>query len=292
MTDRKALVEMGMKAGDVDMMDEDRIWSRYSGDKPDISRVLMEVIGHLHRKFPQSGPMRALSVGSGSEPQFQILQSAFQGGLFLLDIDEVPLADVRRLVEEKWIENVRTIRGDYCDLLCRPEKCRDLTAGELGGERVHLVTMHHSLYYSPVSRWNGIFLNLMEEVIHGGGAIHAVMMSASCDDEDSTTWLYDHFAGEFCGCANDQDLAAFGRELSRGPLAKRASVEVRTSDVRFFVDDFRKLMEVVWMILLYPEQNDYPDSQRRRITEHVYDRYWLPRRPLVQHQDHLLVFMR
>ena len=60
--------------------------------------------------------------------------------------------------------------------------------------------------------------------------------------------------------------------------------------MRFFVDDFRALMSVVWMILLYPNVHRYTPAQRREITEHVYRHLFARRKPLFQAQDHLVIY--
>jgi hypothetical protein len=49
-------------------------------------------------------------------------------------------------------------------------------------------------------------------------------------------------------------------------------------------------MAIVWMILLYPNVHKYSLAQRREITEFVYRRFWRPRRPICQMQDHLVVY--
>ncbi|MBN2587818.1 MAG: hypothetical protein JXA64_03515 [Candidatus Fermentibacteraceae bacterium] len=287
--ERQKLVQEGIDAGETDMYREDRIWSQFSSDKVDISEVLMEVVRGLHRTLPPEELIRALSVGSGSEPQFQILESAFRGGLYLLDSDDVPLARVRKDIRNRCIEGVRTLKGDYTRLLATRDSCRAFLKEQLGGGRVHLITLHHSLYYSDVSSWQDLFESMMGELLEEGGALHAVLMSPACHDRNSTAWLYQHFAGEFFGCGNDQDLAAFGRDLAGSPAIAGVSVRVMTHRVRFFVKDFRKLMSVVWMILLYPEEHRYDQDQRREITEYVYDNFWLTGEPLVQLQDHLVI---
>jgi hypothetical protein len=206
-----------------------------------------------------------------------------------VDIDDVPLARVRRDVRNRCIDNVVTIRGDYTRLLSSPGACRKFLEGKPGGKELDLITMHHSLYYCPVSVWHGLFSGMTEVLLKGGGAIHAVMMSPSCRDRNTTAWLYQHFAGEFLDRRNDQDLAAFGRENSADWERRGWSVEVDTHRVRFFVKDFRKLMAVVWMILLYPQENSFDPDQRREITEYVYREFWVPGEPLYQLQDHLVL---
>ena len=64
----------------------------------------------------------------------------------------------------------------------------------------------------------------------------------------------------------------------------------KTDRVRLLVDDFRELMSVVWMILLYPNVHRYTPGQRREITRHVYRSLFVKRKPLLQDQDHLVIY--
>ena len=102
--------------------------------------------------------------------------------------------------------------------------------------------------------------------------------------------LYNHFAGKFFGHRNDQDLRAFGRGLRQDRRFANAQIRSKTDRVRFFVGDFRELMSVVWMILLYPNVHRYTAAQRREITEHVYRHLFAQRKPLFQDQDHLVIY--
>jgi hypothetical protein len=56
------------------------------------------------------------------------------------------------------------------------------------------------------------------------------------------------------------------------------------------VDDFRELMSVVWMILLYPNVHRYTPGQRREITDHVYRSLYARQKPLLQDQDHVVIY--
>src|SRR5581483_1122732 len=152
-----------------------------------------------------------------------------------------------------------------------------------------LVTLHHSLYYAPRATWSALVDALHREILGPSSAIHAVLMASASDERTTTTWLYDHFAGRFCGARNDQDLRAFGRDLARTRALPGARVQVRSSRVRF-VDDFERFMRVVWMILLYPNVHRYTAEQRAEIIEHVYEELWRPGIPLAQIQDHLVIF--
>jgi len=193
----KRLIEMGIKAGDVDMYDEDSIWIDNSSDKIDIGDVLMEVIRNLQKELPLSRELRAISIGSGSEPQFKILEAAFKGGLYLLDIDPVPLHIVKDRLHRQWIKHVKTIKADYNKVLMDPEKAQQFFKKRLGGKRLDLVTLDHSLYYCEESAWEGLFENLCRFILSRRGAIYAVLMTSKSDDQYSTTWLYNHFAGNY-----------------------------------------------------------------------------------------------
>jgi hypothetical protein len=155
---------------------------------------------------------------------------------------------------------------------------------------VNLITLHHSLYYCPETQWPALFRHLYRYVLAPRGVIHAVLMASRCANPGTTTWLYNHFAGRYCGHQNDQDLLRFRRRLIQDPLYRKARVLSHTSQVRFFVDDFADYMAVVWMLLLYPQVHRFTRPQRAAITEHVYRQFWRLRRPLLQIQHHLLVY--
>ena len=286
----KKIIEIGIKAGDVDMYDEDSIWSENSSDKIDIGNVLMEVIRNLQKELTLSRELRALSLGSGSEPQFKILESAFKGGLYLLDIDPVPLNVVKDRLRRQWIKHVKTIRADYNKILMVPEKARQFLEKRLGGKRLDLVTLDHSLYYCEESAWEGLFENLYRIILSRRGAIHAVLMASKSDDQYSTNWLYNHFAGKYFGSKNDQDLAAFATILRKIKLFQKARIISRKHRIKFFIDDFGKFMAVIWMILLYPNVHRYTQKQKEEITEHIYQKFWLKKKPLIQLQDHFILY--
>ncbi len=286
---KNSLIEKGISAGEIDMYDEDNTWSKYSSDKVDIAEELMCVIRKIFRMIPADRLLRALSIGSGSEPQFEILEAAFRGGLYLLDIDSVPLSVIDKRVKSHWIDHVKTIQADYNKVLIHDTDAKLFLRKALGGSRQDLITLHHSLYYSSESDWTELFGSLYGTILAEQGAIHAVMMSAQSTRKDSTTWLYNHFAGKFFGCCNDQDLASFGKTLHSNYGFQKADIRIETHSVKFFTDDFEKFMEVIWMILLYPNVHDYTHEQKEEITEYVYSSFYKPRKPLVQMQDHLIV---
>ena len=272
------------------MFEQDKIWSRYSRDKVDIGEELAKVIRVLDKALPLARLMRALSVGSSDEPQFRILETAFRGGLYLLDIDNSALDIVRERLRRQHTGHVSCICTDYKKIFNDAQKTRDFLKARLAAGRLDLVTLHHSMYYCRECDWEAIIENLFKFILARQGAIHAVLMASKSDNEYSTTWLYNHFAGKFCGCINDQDLKEFKKSLSMNPFFKGAQVFLKTHAVSFFVDDFAKFMSVIWMILLYPNVHKYTLKQREEITEFVYRRFWLKKQPLVQLQDHLIIY--
>ncbi|MCK5133313.1 MAG: class I SAM-dependent methyltransferase [Candidatus Sabulitectum sp.] len=278
-----------MRVGDSDMYDEDLIWSQYSDDKTDIGRELMRVIRAMNKALPLSEKLAVLSVGSGSEPQFKILEAAFQGGVNLLDIDSVPLEIIKKYAEQRWIKNVSTIQEDYTKVLINQTRAQQFQKNNLHGRKQDLITLHHSLYYCEEAEWTELFKNLYQKILADRGAIHAVMMSSKSQDHSTTTWLYNHFAGKFFNCRNDQDLKSFGRELAKNRAFSKAVFTSRTHEAEFWTDDFEKFMAVIWMILLYPNVHEYTLEQREEITEYIYNNFWVSKKPLVQKQDHLVI---
>ena len=47
---------------------------------------------------------------------------------------------------------------------------------------------------------------------------------------------------------------------------------------------------VIWMILLHPTVHRFAREQQCAVIEHVYRHLWSLRRPLVQEQDHLIIY--
>ncbi|MFA5160392.1 MAG: class I SAM-dependent methyltransferase [Candidatus Omnitrophota bacterium] len=286
----KEMIKSGLRAARAEMSKEDKIWSRYSNDKVDIGETLAKVIRTLTRALPLSRDLRALSIGSSDEPQFRILETMFRGGLYLLDIEKSALDIVRERVHRQYTDHVRAVVGDYRKLFLRQGNAEAFLKTELAGQRVDLITLHHSLYYLDETQWLSLFENLFGTLLAPKGAVHAVLMSSESENPCSTTWLYNHFAGKFFGHRNDQNLLRFKRKLHKNPSFRNTQVLSRTSLVKCFVNDFEKLMEVVWMILLYPNVHPYSLKQREEITEHIYKKFWKKKRPLLQQQDHLAVY--
>ena len=292
----KSIIQKGLRAAREHIHDQDKIWSRYSNDKVDIAGGLARVIRTLSQSLPLRKSLRALSIGSSNEPQFRILESAFRGGLYLLDIEEAALAIVAERIERQNTQHVKTIQGNYRELLQDEISVRHFRKQQLNGKRITLITLHHSLYYSPKQIWLPLFTNMHNLLLATSptpgpsAAIHAVLMANESEDRTSTTWLYNHFAGRFFGAKNDQDLKGFASELRSYPVFRNAQVLTKRSRVEFRVDDFERFMGVIWMILLHPHVHRYSRNQQSEITEYVYTNLWKRGVPLVQMQDHLVVY--
>lgn len=287
---------LGQRAASGHMYRQDKIWSRYSNDKVDIAWVLASVLRTLGKALPLDLPLTAVSIGSSNEPQFRILESACRGGLCLVDIEEAALAVVEERIERQDTPHVQLVRGDYRELFRDEAAVLRFRNEKLGDQRTTLITLHHSLYYSPQSFWQGLLTSLYRHLLAEGpgsgptAAIHAVLMASQSDDCTSTTWLYNHFVGRFFNQKNEQDLLACAADLSSDPLLADAQVLRRTSRVEFFVDDFEQFMAVIWMILLHPNVHDFSIDQQREVIEWVYATHWSRGQPLVQIQDHVVVY--
>lgn len=287
---------LGLRAAGGHMYRQDKVWSRHSNDKVDIAGALARVLRTLAKALPLDRPLTALSVGSSNEPQFRILESACRGGLYLLDIEDAALAVVAERVRRQDTPHVRLIRGDYRDVFKDEASVLRFRRDHLGDRRLSLITLHHSLYYSPQSFWHGLLSNLYEHLLADepgpgpSGAIHSVLMTSMGDDPASTTWLYNHFAGRFFDHHNDQDLVAAAAALAGDKRFAGAQVLTRSSRVEFFVDDFEQFMAVVWMILLHPTVHQFTEGQQREVIEWVYSNLWSRGLPLVQIQDHMVIY--
>lgn len=294
-------LELGHRAAEGAMYRQDKIWSRFSNDKVDIAHTLMAVLRTLYKALPLDEPLTALSIGSSNEPQFRVLEAACRGGLFLLDIESAALEVVADRIARQATDHVRTLHDDYREVLCDAAAVETFREQELQRQRLSLITLHHSLYYSAASTWHELLANLYEMLLRPlpqstgafsgpSSAIHAVLMASHSDDPTTTTWLYNHFAAKFFGCGNQQDLLACAKGLQDDLRFGAAQVLTKTSRVEFFVDDFEQFMAVVWMILLHPTVHLYSPGQQREVIDWVYENLWSRGQPLAQLQDHLVIY--
>ena len=289
---------LGVEASSGHMYAQDKIWSRYSNDKVDIAGMLARVLRTLSKALPLDQPLTALSIGSSNEPQFRILESACRGGLYLLDIEDAALRVVEERSERQQSPHVKTIRGDYREVLRDAQSARQFREHELDGQHMTLITLHHSLYYSSQTIWRRLFADLYQELLSPipadgpSGAVHAVLMASRSSDPTSTTWLYNHFAERFFNSRNDQDLLACAVELKEEARLAGATILTESNQVQFFTDNFGQFMAVVWMILLHPNVHQFSEEQQREVIEFVYENLWSRGLPLVQVQNHLMIYRR
>jgi hypothetical protein len=65
----RRLIRQGVSTSRALMSEQDKIWSRYSRDKVDIGETLARILRTLGKALPLDRPLRALSVGSSTEPR-------------------------------------------------------------------------------------------------------------------------------------------------------------------------------------------------------------------------------
>ncbi|MCP4319575.1 MAG: class I SAM-dependent methyltransferase [Hyphomicrobiales bacterium] len=239
---------------------------------------------------PPDRDLAALSIGSGDEPQYRLLDATFRDGLCLYDIDEQALAVVRSRIERQMLESVSLCTGDYTRDFCDPQTAAKTLQHKIAHDPFDLVTLHHCLYYCDVADWPGYIEAIYRSVLAPSGAMHLAMMSTRENRKGTTTWLYNHFAAKFFDAKTDNDLLILRDTLIGHPSFKGADISSETHEVHFWVDNFERYMSVVWMILLYPDGHRYDIDQRVEIIEFIIEHFWRPQRPLVQSQDYLTVF--
>ena len=146
------------------------------------------------------------------------------------------------------------------------------------------------MYYCRREYWPALLRNLYRHILAPAGAIHCALMASDSRNAHSTTWLYNHFAGKYFGHRNDQSLPGLRVALRRDRLFAGVQLHLRTRKVHGWVDDFEKFMAIVWMILLYPNVHPYTLQQRRDIARYMYAHFFKKRQPLIQVQDHLILY--
>lgn len=286
------LIEIGLKAAELPLRHKVKTWARHTNEKSDVASDLMTALRTLHRALPQDSALRTLSIGSSDEPQFRLLHAASQGGLWLFDADNAALDVVRERLQRQMLAGVHVVEGDFTKELFSPSAAQRTRVDRLGDDLFDLVLVHHALYYCTAKDWADFISTIYETLLRTPGAIHLALMSSTSKEPFTTTELYNHFAGQFFGHRNNQDLLALEPQLSSRPEFASAQFTHRTQAVEFQCDDFFQFMAVVWMILLYPEGHQYSEPQRREITEYVAVNFWLPNRPLKQVQDYLTIYRK
>ncbi len=283
------LIEQGLRAGETALCHKVKTWARHSNEKADVAAVQMDIVRQLDRDHPAPRPLRALSIGCSSEPQFRLLEAAYRGGLYLYDADGAALKGLRARINRQMINGVVPVQGNYLRDFRSAPAARAALAERLGGEPFDLINLHHSLYYCDQRDWTPLVTNLYQELLAPLGRMHIVMMSAADQREGTTTWLYNLFAERFFNHRNDQDLGRLRDELADSPAFAGARFSYQSRDVRFRAEDFETFMAAIWLILLYPEGHAFSLAQRREITEFVLAYFWRENKPIIQVQDNLVI---
>ncbi len=288
-SEEKKWIMAGLKSAQTAISYQNSIWSRYSNDKVDIGVEVADVFKNLFRHLPSLSNIRALSIGCGYEPQFRLLQALCDDTLYLLDLDQDALNAIKERIQRQSIKGVFLLYKNF-RIFLDAKQTEDFLNTELDGKPVKAIFLHHLLYYCEMSKWNNLIRNLFNIVLGPKGAIHCVLMACESDNRSTTTWLYNYFAGRFCNHHNNQDILKFSNQLKKDLLFKRANITTKTTQVRFFVDNFEQVMAVIWMILLYPSVHQYSDSQKKKIIQHIYREFFLPKKALIQNQNHMVIY--
>ena len=112
----------------------------------------------------------------------------------MLDVERSALDVIRQRILRQSLTHVFTLRHDYTRVFLDRDETRRFLRTELGGRRLDLVCVEHSLYYCPADEWRSVLSNVFDALLAKSGAIHCVLMSSTADDPATTTWLYNHFA--------------------------------------------------------------------------------------------------
>lgn len=68
-----SLIYQGLKAAETGIAEQNYVWSRFSGDKPDVGQGLMRALHMLAFARGGSLPVNIISIGSGAEPQLRLM---------------------------------------------------------------------------------------------------------------------------------------------------------------------------------------------------------------------------
>ena len=282
---RGELLEAGLAAAKLSLRDQVKTWEYYTDEKADVARNLMRVVKALVANLPTDHPFRSLSIGSSDEPQFKLLHALSDGGLWLYDKDPDALNVVGTDVERHMLNDVHLVAGDYLEDFRNNTSAQSTLRTKLGCVPFDLITLHHALYYGEPQLWPRFMVLLKSYVLSTPGAIHLAMMSSSTDQPYTTTWLYNRFAMKFIGVSNFQDLLLLPNQVNG--ITDDLHFSTQSSATQFRPREFKEMMAVVWMIMLYPHVHNFDPDQRTEITEFVLEEFWLPGRDLVQIQDYV-----
>ena len=281
-------MEQGLRAAQTGIPEQNLIWSRFSSDKPDVAQGTMRAFRMLAFAHNYEKPINILSLGCGAEPQLRLLNAANHNMITLLDNDPDALANINERISRQFYHNIHTVLENY-EAFLDVNYTRAFLKTQLNNQKADAIFLHHSLYYIPMRQWTALITNIYNELLAEKGIIHCVLMARYSDDPHTTTWLYNNYTRRFFNHINDQGLLAFKETLMEENCLKDAELSDHSSEVKFWVNNFECFMQVIWMILLYPQVHDYKKDQMEIIINDIYNNFFEPKQPLLQTQDHLYI---
>lgn len=282
------LIYQGLKAAETSIADQNFVWSRFSGDKPDVGKGLMRALHFIACAKCDHEPVNIISMGCGAEPQLRVLAATNYNHIVLLDNDAEVLTLLKERVKRQFYPNILPVLENY-EAFLDLNYIRAFLKVQLNGQKADVIFLHHSLYYLPMEQWLPLFCNIYNELLAPNGIIHSVLMSRFSDNVHTTSWLCSHYCRRYFNRINNQSLLTLQDNLMVDNCLEGSELSSYTSEIKFWVNDFELFMQVIWMILLYPSVYFYEREQMEEITRDTHAKFFLPQRPLLQSQDHLFI---
>lgn len=281
-------IYQGLKAAESSMTEQNYVWRRFSGDKPDVGQGLMRALHMLAFARGDNLPVNIVSIGCGSEPQLRVLAAANYSRITLVDNDTEALTVLKERLARQFYTNICTVLENY-EAFLDLNYLRAFRKIQLHGQKADAIFLHHALYFLPMEKWLPLITNIYNELLAPKGIIHCVLMSRFSDDPLTTSWLYNHYSRRYFSRINGQSLLTLQDGLMAEDRLKDAELSSYTSEVRFWVNDFEQFMQVIWMILLHSTVHRYDRTQMEEIIRDTHAKFFAPQQPLLQSQDHLFI---
>lgn len=205
-----------------------------------------------------------------------------------MDNDSAALNQVKERLRRHFYSNVYPVMENY-EAFLDLNYIRAFQKIQLNGQKADAIFLHHSLYCLPMKKWLPLLTNIYNELLAPKGVIHSVVMSRFSDNPLTTSWLYNNYCRRYFNRVNTQSLLALQENITAESSLPGAELSSYTSEIKFWVSDFERFMQVVWMIMLYPAVNQYERPQMEEITRDVHAKFFQPQQPLLQSQDHLFI---
>jgi hypothetical protein len=93
----------------------------------------------------------------------------FREGLWLVDIEQAAIDIILERNKRQGINHARAVRGDYLSLLANEDSARRFVREVLGGRRMDLIALHHSMYYAPRGAWMDLIAAKYSHIPASGG---------------------------------------------------------------------------------------------------------------------------